>query len=396
MNTVTAINNAQLIIGNGELIDRGSIRFDNTGILDIEQGTSLQADVVLDGSGKTVMPGLIDCHVHLAMPPVVNCLSTIINDNELTTAYRAYDQACQMIRSGITTIRNVGTKYDADITLRNMINSGEIRGPRILASGQVICITCGHCNPLGVEVDDVSQATTAARRQIKKGADLLKMMATGGVITMGDPNKIQLTLEQMIAIREEADRFGKTSCAHCIAPDGIRNAVEAGLHSVEHGTYLDDEICKKMVERGVWLVPTLIATYNEWHPDINIQHDPISERLREKAKPVSDSGRRSFEIALRNGVKIALGTDAGCPFNVPTLYALEVHLYIEHGMTPMDALVCATYKNAQFLKLDKTIGSLEKGKLADLILIDGDPLNNILDLRKVERTYRSGDLLHRS
>lgn len=389
----TAINNVRIIIGNGKLIEQGSILFDGNGIEKVSTDVRQAADTEIDGLGKTVMPGLIDCHVHLAMPPVTNALEIISTDNELRTAYRAYDQAWKMLQCGVTTIRNVGTKYDADITLRDMINSGELKGPRILASGQVICITAGHCNPLGVEVDDVSQAIKAARNQIKKGADVLKMMATGGLITAGDPTKTQLSVEQMTAIREEADRFGIISCAHCIARPGIVAGIEAGLTSIEHGSYIDEEICDMMLEKGTWLVPTLIASYNEWHPEINTLHDPASEFLRNKAKPVSDRMIEGFEIAVKKGVKMAAGTDAGTPFNPPTKYSLELSLYIKHGMTPMDALVCATRNSAQLLRIDDFVGTLENGKLADLILIDGNPLEDIWDLKKICHTYRSGELV---
>jgi imidazolonepropionase-like amidohydrolase len=389
------INNVRIIIGNGRLIEKGSILFDEYGIQKVSDDAQQSGDIEIDGSGKTVMPGLIDCHVHLGMPPVTNALEIITADSELRTAYRAYNQAWKMIQCGVTTVRNAGTKYDADITLRNMINSGELKGPRIIASGRVICITAGHCNPLGIEVDDVTQAITAARNQIKNGADVLKMMATGGLITMGDPTKTQLSLEQMTAIREEAERFGKTSCAHCIAPQGIIAAIKAGVTSVEHGTYIDEEICDIMLEKDVWLVPTLIADYNEWHPDINTLHDSASENLRAKAKPVGERHLKGFEIAVKKGVKMAVGTDAGTPFNPPNKYPLELSLYIEHGMSPMDALVCATRNSAQLLGIDNLVGTLEKGKLADLILIDGNPLDDIWALKKICRTYRSGELLYK-
>lgn len=390
----TAINNVRIIVGNGDMLNQGSILFDETGILNISQKNQ-SGDKVVDGTGKTVMPGIIDCHVHLGMPPVLGTLDIISRDAEAVTAFRAYSQALKMLKCGVTTIRNVGTKYDADITLRNMINSGEVIGPRILASGQVICITAGHCNPLGVEVDDVSQAITAARRQIRKGADVLKMMATGGVITDGDPYKAQLSLEQIIAVQEEANRFGKITCAHCIAEEGIRYALEAGLDSIEHGNWVNEELCDIMLEKGIWLVPTLIAAYSEWHPDINKDYSPESESLRKKAKPTSDVARKHFEIAVKKGVKLAFGTDAGTPFNEPTRCALELSLYIEHGVKPMDALVCATRNSAQLLRIDDIVGTIEVGKLADIIMMDGNPVEDIWCIQKIERTYRSGCLLYK-
>jgi imidazolonepropionase-like amidohydrolase len=395
---ITAINNVRIIDGSGGLIEKGSVRFSGDGILDVAKGKEFAGDFVIDGSGseKTLMPGMIDCHAHLAMPPVVGALDVIRADTPLNTAFRAYDQAWKMIRSGVTTVRNAGSKYDADVTLRDMIESGELSGPRILASGQVLCITGGHCYPLGMEVDDVSQAVRAAREQIRKGADVLKMMATGGVITAGDPRKTQMSLEQMTAVKEEADRFGKMTFAHCIAREGIANAIDAGVTSVEHGMYLDEPLCDAMIEKEIWLVPTLIATYNEWHPDINTLRSAAADRLREKSKPCSDRSMESFELALKKGVKIAFGTDAGTPFNEPTKVALELSLYIQHGMRPMEALRCATQRSAQLLRIDGVTGTLEEGKAADLLLIDGNPLNDIWNMEKVERVYRSGSLLYRA
>ena len=387
----TVIKNARVIDCKGEIIENGYIEFDEKGIIAVSE-KPLSADTEIDGTGKTIMPGLIDSHVHLAMMPVTSGFAIIKDDNESATAVKACVQSMEFLKFGITTIRSMGTKFDADIHVRNMINAGLFEGPRVLASGLVIAITGGHGHGIALESDSVDEALKSARQQIKKGADVLKMMATGGVLTQGSVvGAQQLTLEQMRAVVEEAQRTGRITGAHCIGYEGTENAIRAGVKSIEHGYMVDEKLLDLMAERNTFLCPTIIASRAI---ALNKETEPIAVALREKVAPIADGHLTALRKAVASGIKIAAGTDCGTPWNAISRLVDELHYYIEAGMSNMQALISATRTGAELLKLDAILGTLEEGKLADLIVVDGNPLSNIRALERVERTYRNGKLLY--
>ena len=390
--TNTVIKNARIVDGKGNVLEKGFIEFNEKEIVEISEHP-LNAALEIDAAGKTVMPGMIDCHVHLAMMPVLDAFALMAGENESVIAAKACAQCLEFLKYGITTIRNMGTKYDTDIHIRDMIRSGTLKGPRILASGLIIAITGGHGHGIALESDSVDEALKSARKQIKKGAEILKLMATGGVLTPGSVvGAQQLSLEQMKAVAEEARRTGRITGAHCIGYEGTEAAILAGVDSIEHGYMLDERLLELMAERATYFCPTVvasrvIATSEDPHP--------TAVGLREKIAPIADGHLVALRKAVEAGVKIAAGTDCGTPWNPVSRLVDELKYYIEAGMTHMQALVSATSTGAELLGIDKITGSLEKGKMADLVLIDGNPLKDIHALAAVERTYRGGKLLYR-
>ncbi len=388
---LTVLKNARIIDCTGNCLPRGDLSFADGRIVEISQ-SPLSGDVEIDVEGKTVLPGLIDCHTHLGITPTFYGFAIAEQENETATAVKCYDQCLSLLRCGVTTVRNMGTKYDADITLRNMIRAGTVKGPRILASGRLLCITGGHGNALGVECDTPGEALRAARGQIKKTADVLKMIATGGVLTKGSVvGAAQLSLEQMRAVCQEAQRTGKLTGAHCIGYEGTKNAIEAGVQSVEHGYAIDDQLAEKMLAQGTFLSPTVMAVHVLAVYDGD---DPVGVDLREKIADIAADNERAFKLCRSKGVKIAASTDMGTPFIVPGTLIQELAKYVEFGMSNMEALMSATKNGAELCRLDKEIGTLEPGKIADLIVVDGNPLEDILQLRNIIMTFCGGELVY--
>lgn len=380
----TKIVHAKIITGSGNCLEQGEILFDEAGIIGI--GNTLgDADRIIDGHGKTVLPGFIDCHTHLAGLNV---------EDEITTAYETYRGNMELLKSGITTTRAVGTKYGADIILRDMIAAGKVQGPRILASGEVICITCGHGSEFGVECDTVGETLKAARALCKRRVDWIKFMPTSGVIGIGPSTEVQLSKEQIDAIISVGKAFATPTCAHVMNYDALIMCIEAGLTSVEHGYDMDEKAAKLMVEKGTWYIPTAVVTLME-STKIKPQNAREQE-LVEKAAQSQKRVRNALKVAIKEGVKMAVGTDTGCPYTNPSTYAYatELYLYSISGMKNEDILACATKHGAQLLGIDDIVGTLECGKKADIVVLNGDPLQDIGAVKNVLYTFCSGKLLY--
>ena len=390
----TLIQNAKIIDGLGNVFEGGSILFDESGILEIREGEADSSassaagttpDRIIDGSGKAVLPGFIDCHVH----PAALCA-----EDEMTVSFRTYRDTMNLLSSGITTLRSVGTKYNADVRLRDMIESGMIDGPRIKAAGMPICITCGHCEEIGMPCDTVGETLKAARTLCKNRVDWLKMMPTAGVLGVGPSTEIQLSKEQIEAVISVGRAFATPTCAHLMNYEALEFCVEAGLTCVEHGYDMDERIARRMVELGTWYIPTTAVTLQE-----STFIKPTSKReeeLVEKAAAAQKKVRNAVKIAIREGVKMAVGTDTGCPFTDPEhfAYATELYLYSISGMEPMDVLMAATIRGAELLGIADETGTLEEGKCADIVVLSADPLEDIAACREVEYTFCRGKLLY--
>jgi imidazolonepropionase-like amidohydrolase len=391
----TAINNAQVIYGDGRHLDVGSVLFDETGILAVGPDP-FDADTVIDGRGKTAAPGFIDCHVHLGFPPYPWTYKEFERQTAAETGVLAHKQAVDMLKSGVTTVRSVGSFFDADLVLCEMEEKGLVKTVRVVGSGRVICITAGHCWEMGIECDTVGETLRAARGQIKKGAKVLKMMATSGVIGIGPSQNVQLSEEQIRAVCSVGKAFNVPTCAHIMNKTALYQCVEAGLTSVEHGYELDEDAARLMIERGTWYVPTTVVTRNEamYIPD---DYAPGAE-IKVKAAEAQKRAQKAVRTAIAGGVKMAVGTDSGCPYTDPDhfAYAEELKIYNDNGMEPIDIFTCATLNGAKLLRIDDKVGTLEVGKVADVILIDGDPLKDITVCRNIERTYRGGKLYYRT
>ena len=352
----------------------------------------------IDLSRYTVLPGLIDAHTHLTSDPSemgYRGLSISYPREALIGARNAR----VTLQAGFTTVRNVGAGGYADIALRDAINAGDVPGPRILASGPPLGITGGHCDEnllapqyhafeLGV-ADGVPAVMAKVREDIKYGADVIKFCATGGVLSQGDsPELEQYSPEEMRAIIAEAHRLGRKVAAHAHGALGIKDAVLAGVDSIEHGSFINEEDIQLMKAHGTYLVPTLYL--GDWFLE-NYQKLGVTENMAAKARYVMPAARQNEARAFREGVKVAFGTDAAVyPHG---LNAREFPVMVKLGMTPLAAIQAATVNAADLLGWSDRVGSLEAGHFADLIAVEGDPLQDVAVLQKVKVVMKGGEVV---
>jgi len=352
---------------------------------------------VVDLSRYTVLPGLIDAHTHLTYSPYLmgyRSLGVSVPREALLGARNAR----VTLAAGFTTVRNVGASGYADVALRDAINAGDVPGPRILASAPALGITGGHCdeNLLAPEfhfssegvANGVPAVMAKVREDIKYGADLIKICATGGVLSKGDNAELeQFSPEEMQAIVREAHRLGRKVAAHAHGAQGIRDAVLAGVDSIEHGSFIDEEDIQLMKQHGTYLVPTLYL--GDWFLD-NYAKLGLTEDMVAKAKLVMPAARQNVAKAFREGVKVAFGTDAAVyPHG---LNAREFAVMVKLGLTPLAAVQAATINAADLLGWSDRIGTLEPGKYADMIAVEGDPLNDVTTLERVKRVLKGGEV----
>ncbi|NIM26819.1 MAG: amidohydrolase family protein [Gammaproteobacteria bacterium] len=321
----------------------------------------------------TLLPGIIDCHVHL-------CFGAEPNPGEATErmrpgaiAVRALANAQQSLRGGITSVRDCGGKDYLEFAARDACNRGHFQGPTIRAAGRMICMTGGHGNRFGRVADGIDEVVKAVREQIHAGSDLVKIMATGGVMTPGvDPEDAHYSAEEMAAGIAEGHRFHKPCASHAQGTEGILNAVRGGVDSIEHGIFISEKCIEEMLERRTYLVPTLSALKN-----ILDASDPgIPDYVLEKAARISETHQRSIRMFYEAGGLIAMGTDAGTPFNHHGDNAQELRYMVEVGIAPMDAIRISTSNAADLMRLETT-GRIEEGAMADLLVVAGNPLEDI-------------------
>ncbi len=353
---------------------------------------------VIDLSRYTVLPGLINAHTHLTFAPDMGAYRSLgisIPREALTGARNAR----VTLLAGFTTVRNVGADGYSDIALRDAINAGDVPGPRMVASGPALGITGGHCDEdllapqyhafaLGV-ADGVPAVMAKVRENIKYGSDVIKFCATGGVLSQGDnPESEQYSPEEMHAIIQEAHRLGRKTAAHAHGALGIRDAVLAGVDSIEHGSFINEEDIQLMKERGTYLVPTLYL--GDWLLE-NYQKLGLTDNMVAKAKYVLPNARQNVARAFQEGVKVAFGTDAAVyPHG---LNAHEFAVMVKLGMTPLAAIQAATLNAADLLGWADRVGSLEPGHFADLIAVEGDPLQDVTVLQDVKVVMKGGEVV---
>ncbi|HEX4656320.1 MAG TPA: amidohydrolase family protein [Streptosporangiaceae bacterium] len=346
------------------------------------------ADMALDGGGGTIMPGMINCHVHLTYDGSPDLFDQVARDSVTAAALRGYLNLQATLECGITSVRDCGAANDIALDLARAVEDGLVPGPRIRAAGRVITMTGGHGHFIGREADGPDGVRQATRAEIKAGAHFIKAMATGGVLTPGVvPTQTALQQDELEQVAREAHNAGRRAACHAIGNEGIKNAIRAGIDSIEHGFYLDDEALELAADRGTVLVPTLIAVNQIVD---NGKTGAMPDWVVEKAESESGHHRESFGAAVRSGMKIAAGTDAGTPFNPHTYLAQELALMVDYGMRPADAIVAATRTAAENLGLAPDVGTLEVGRLADIIVIDGDPTTDIAAVGRVRFVMKDG------
>ncbi len=346
---------------------------------------TLPADAArIDAAGGFVMPGMVDSHVHLSSNGAANYELQRLKDLLPLQALRGAANARTMLMAGFTTVRDLSAAGFMNVAIRQAFDEGVMVGPRVLAAGMSLTVPGGHGDSYyrpevsvareGI-VNGPDEARRAVREWVKMRVDLVKLLVTGGVMTDGsDVGALQWTPDELAAAIGQAHQLGVKVAGHCHGAAGVKAAVKVGLDTVEHGTMLDEEAVALMVEKGTFLVPTIIAGKHI------VDHGTaggIAPHVVRKGEQIGEWHRTSVAMAHRAGVKIAFGTDCGTPFNRPGENALELGYMVECGLSPSEVLQSATRVAADASGLSDRIGTIAEGKIADLVVVDGEPLSNI-------------------
>ena len=404
-NETVAIRAARLIDGSGAApVANGVVVVTGNRIVAVGRQGAVTVPAgarVVDLGNATLLPGFIDSHTHIIGRGLADPASDNANarDYESLGAIIGVENARRTLMAGFTTIRNLGAGNFDDMALRTAIEAGFVPGPRMQNAGHSLGITGGHCDENGFKpglfdgdfrtgiADGVDAVRAAVRYQVKYGADVIKTCATGGVLSeVAGLAVSQYTLNELQVMVEEATKLGRKVAAHAHATEGIKTAVRAGVTSIEHGSFLDEEGARLMRERNAWLVPTVSAGEV-------VEQMAKSGRLTglraEKALAAAAGMRNGIRLAVRNGVPIALGSDAGVGAHGTNGH--EFTLLVEWGgMTPMQSIVAGTHNAAKLLGWDDRIGTLAAGKLADVVAVRGDPLQNIRALEAPVFVMKNG------
>ena len=360
----------------------------------VASGKPAAGDTVVEVGGAFLLPGLIDCHVHLTMPTELADPAAAANRSDAAVALYAAKAAERTLLGGITTARDVGGWNYVEMAVREAIEQGLIIGPRLFLAGRLLSITTGGVDyyPGMYEVaNGPDEVRAAARKQLARGADFIKVMATGAMLSPEneDARAIQFTLEELKAAVEIAGDNHKHVAAHAHARRGIENAVEAGASSIEHATFADEAIFRRMAEKGVFVVPTN-CVFTSMRRD-NAIMTSMPEHLRRRLLDNHETHTRAMQMAHRLGVPIAMGTDTGTPGNHHGMNAEECVLMVEEiGMTAQRSIFCATMNPARLLRQESNLGSLDAGKYADIVACRGNPLDDIHEITRIALVMKGG------
>jgi len=372
-------------------------------VSELRSGHPAWADDIerVDLSSLTCLPGLMDMHTHLTSQSSPSSYIERFTLNEADVALRGAQHARKTLEAGFTTVRDLGDSFNASIALRDAIESDRVPGPRIFTAAKSLATTGGHADPTngwrfdlagdpgpreGV-LNGVAEARSAVRQRYKDGADLIKITATGGVLSVASSgDNAQFRMDELEAIIQTAADYGMHVAAHTHGAEGMRRAVEAGIHSIEHGTYMTDEIMELMIEKGTWYVPTISAgKFVAEKAEVEGYFPPV---VADKARRIGPIIQQTFERAHAAGVPIAFGTDCGvCPHGTN---AREFGYMVEAGMSPADALRTATLHAAELLGRQDELGRLQPGYAADLIAVAGNPFEDVDVLNDVRFVMRDG------
>lgn len=374
--TNTTLTNCHAFIGNGEILPNATVAISGTTIDRIATDISEVADPgeVVDLDGGWLLPGFIDTHVHLCMDGSADMGSVRLPREELTRMAAKF--ATRTLQCGVTTIRDLGGIGTIVQAVRAAVDSGTTPGPRILTAGRMICVTDGHGHTLGaIQADGPEAIAEAVREVVNNGADVIKLMSTGGVLTPGTgPGMAQMSLEELTAGVDQARAFGKRTAAHAQGRDGILNALKAGIDTIEHGYHLDETCIGLMRDNGTTLVPTCAPSH---HMTTRGLDGGLARETYEKAIRCMEAKQASFRLALDSDTPMAMGSDAGTPFNHHGSNLMELVLMVRRGMSVEQALMAGTSVAARALGLEKTIGLIRPGYAADLVVLTIDPFRDI-------------------
>ncbi len=346
------------------------------------------ADVTrVDVSGKVVAPGLVDAHVHVMMDARPD-VATAADETDFTASFRAARNLRAAAEAGVVAVRDLGSRGTLALDAGELVVEGALTGPRVVACGRNVIMTGGHGNWFGREADGPAEVRKAAREQLKDGADVLKCMATGGVLTEGAVTGApELTPEELEAFTDTAAPTNTPTAAHAHGDAGIENAVRAGITSIEHGTFMSAETADLMADEGTYWVPTASALHGIVDNGVEAG---IPEDAVRKAEDAVDAFADAWEHALDAGVTIAMGTDAGTPFNTFEGIAGELAYMVEYGLSPAEALEAATVNAADLLGLDD-VGRVAEGYRADLVVLDADPNEEVAAWSEPASVYLGGE-----
>ncbi len=391
------VRSGKVLESQGILIEGEKIK--EVGPLEVISKTILANTKIIDLSNFTVLPGLIDCHTHIVFQPE-NYLNDIFRKSPIDHAVTAHIYARKTLEAGFTTIRDLGAGEYVDVALRNAVNSGKIIGPRMQVATLAVGSTGGHGDLTGFSpyihfnnfdgiADGVDEIKKLIRTEIKNGADVIKMIATAGVLSeeesVGAP---QYSQEEMNAVVQEAAMWGKKVAAHAHGAEGIKRAIKSGVASIDHGSLIDDEGIQMMIKRGTYLVADV---YNDDYILAEFSTMGYPQKIIEKERLIGRLQRENFKKAVLAGVKIAYGTDAGVyphGWNGKQFFHM-----VRWGLTPMQAIQSATINAADLLGWDDRVGTIESGKFADIVAVRNDPLVNISELENINFVMKGGSVI---
>ncbi len=403
----TLIHAGRLIDGNQSKVRTDvTIRISGSSITAVESGFTqpTDSDQLIDLRNQTVLPGLMDMHTHLSSAYSKNSYIRQFTLNPADYALMAAKNARLTLMAGFTTVRDLGDAHNVSIALRNAINKGEHLGPRIYTAGTSLATTGGHADPSngwaehlagnpgpkeGV-INSVADARKAVRQRYKEGADWIKITATGGVLSLAkNGQNPQFYADELEAIVATARDYGMQVAAHAHGSEGMQRAIEAGVKSIEHGTYMTDDIMRLMKKNKTWYVPTILA--GEWVSEKSKEDGFFPEVVRPKAAAIGPLIKDTFSRAHKAGVNIVFGTDTGVSAHGDN--AQEFALMVDGGMSEAEAIQAATSVAASFLGIEAELGSIESGKLADLIAVEGHPYEDITTLERVVFVMKNGAII---
>src|SRR6516164_5989903 len=384
-----------LDVRSGQMLSDQVVTFDADGVITSVAPAAGVSAGVIDLSRATCLPGLIDVHTHVTSDPQHSGYAGL-GVSVPRQAVIGVKNARLTLRAGFTTIRNVGAGDFTDVAVRDGINAGEIEGPRMLVSGPALGITGGHCDnnllpsEFHYKAEGVADGPWAARAKVREtvkyGADLIKVCASGGVLSKGDqPGTPQYSLDELQAIVTEAHKLGRKVAAHAHGTQSIKDAIRAGIDSIEHSSLIDDEGIALAKEHGTYLV------FDIYNDDYILQEGEKAGMLQEsieKEKKIGRLQRENFRKAFQAGAKIAFGTDAGVYPHGDN--ARQFGKMVEWGMKPLDAMQASTINAADLIGWSDKVGTLEKGHFADLIAVEGDPLSDVKILENVKFVMKGG------